>query len=189
MDKIKVWTRQSEKILQELESSGRYIVKKEYIQEKMENHAGLYLDVYNWYAQKAQKISPKPDDVIFPIWVSVTESTRLGASEGNVFLELEVEKKDLIIINENKWGYVVNYMYIPKDDQDEAEHDALLEKYQTHDTAAYLSPFYPVIKSKIIKSWDRVFEDADIPVINNDMTGTLWEIRKEWIKDITFWNK
>ncbi len=182
MNKIKVWTRQSEKILQELDTYGRYIAKREYIQEKMENHSDLYFDVYNWYTQKAQKITPKPDDVIFPVWVSVTESTKLGATEGSVFLELEVDRKELVVINETKWGHVVNYMYIPKDDQDEAEHEALLARYQTHDTAAYLSPFYPAIKTKIIKSWERLFEDE--PVINDDMTGTLWEIRKEWIRDM-----
>lgn len=182
MDKVTVWTRQSEKILEDLEATGRYIVKREFIQEKMDNHANLYLDVYNWYAQKAQNIVSKPDDVLYPIWVSLTESSRLGATEGNVFLELEVDKKDLIIISEEKWGYIVNYMYIPKDAQDEAEHDALLAKYQTHDTAAYLSPFYPVIKSRIIKSWERIFDDK--PVVGHDMLGTLWEIRKEWIKNI-----
>ena len=183
MDKITVWTRQSEKILQDIEQDSRYIVKREFIEEKMENHAGLYFDVYHWYAQKAQRIVPKPDDVLFPVWVSVTESSKLGVTEGNVFLELEVDRNDLIILNQEKWGYVVNYMYIPQDDEDEAKHEALLAKYQTHDTAAYLSGFYPVIKSKIIKSWERLFEND--PVINDEMMGTLWEIRKEWIKNIT----
>ena len=41
MDKVKVWTRQSEGILDILEKEGRYIVKKEYIEKKMEEHAGL----------------------------------------------------------------------------------------------------------------------------------------------------
>lgn len=186
MDKVTVWTRQSEKLLQDLETNGRYIAKKNYIQEKMDTHANLYLDIYNWYAQKAQKFIPKPEDVLYPIWVSVTESSKLGATEGNVFLELEVSKKDLMVINEEKWGHIVNYMYIPKDEQDDAEHEALLAKYQTHDTAAYLSPFYPAIKAKIIKSWERLFEDE--PVIRHGMTGTLWEIRKEWIKHIEFYH-
>ena len=182
MSKLTVWTRQSEKILQDLNENNRYIVKREYIQEKMEEHSNLYLDVYNWYASRAQKIVPKPDDVVYPIWVSVTENSKLGPSEEHVFLELEVDRSDLVIIDQEKWGYIVNYMYLPKDKQDEAEHDALLARYQTHDTAAYLSPFYPAIKTKIIKSWDRLFDDEVIAY--HDMLGTLWEIKPEWIRQI-----
>lgn len=183
MTKIRVWTRQSEKILQDLERKGRYIVKKQYIQEKMESHAHIYLDVYAWYTRKAQQLVTKPDDVEFPIWVSLSKSSALGVTEGCVFLELEVGRKDLVVMSRNKWGYIVNYMYIPLDEQDEIVHDALLAKYQTHDTAAYLSNFYPLIKRKIIKSWDCIFEDN--LEITEDMDGTLWEIKSEWIKEIS----
>ena len=45
-NKVKVWTKQHENILQVLEQTGRYIAKKEYIQQKMEDHSSLYLGVY-----------------------------------------------------------------------------------------------------------------------------------------------
>ncbi|MFI3616926.1 DUF3841 domain-containing protein [Enterococcus avium] len=47
-NKVKVWTKQHENILQVLEQTGRYIAKKEYIQQKMEDHSSLYLGVYEW---------------------------------------------------------------------------------------------------------------------------------------------
>lgn len=185
MSKITVWTRQSEKILAEIEKNGRYIVKKEYIQQKMEDHANLYFDVYHWYAQKGQHVVPKPEDALYPIWVSLTEATKLGVTEDTIFLELEVDMSDLIVINQEKWDYIVNHWYLPLDQKDEDEHEALLKKYQTHDSIAYQSPFFPTIKSTIIKSWDRIFEKN--PIINDDMIGTLWEIRQEWIKNIYFY--
>ena len=54
--KVKVWTKQHADILSDLEKSGRYIVKKEYIHQKMGEHAQLYFEVYNWYRKAAEKI-------------------------------------------------------------------------------------------------------------------------------------
>nr|WP_312576990.1 DUF3841 domain-containing protein [Sedimentibacter sp.] len=38
-------------------------MKIEYIQQKMGDHAQLYLDFYNWYRRAAEKIVPAPSDV------------------------------------------------------------------------------------------------------------------------------
>lgn len=183
MDKVKVWTRQSDGILDILEREGRYIVKKEYIEKKMEEHAGLYLDVYTWYSAKAGSVSPKPAGVLYPVWVSLSQEEKLDDTEGDVTLELSVERSSLIVLDIDKWGYIVNYMYIPKDKQDEAEHDRMLGDYRIDDTKAYMTPFYPSVKSKIIKSWDRLFDDTI--VMSPVKIGTIWEIRKEWILNIT----
>ena len=41
--------------------------------------------------------------------------------------------------------------------------------------------FYPLMKQKILKSWDRVF----VPSENMDNNvGTIWEIRPEWIREV-----
>ncbi len=61
--KVKVWTKQHADILIDLEKNGRYIVKKEYIQQKMGDHAQLYLEVYNWYRKAAERVVPAPSDV------------------------------------------------------------------------------------------------------------------------------
>ncbi len=95
--KIKLWTRQDERILDVLNLEGRYIVKKDYIIEKMDTCADLYLDVYNWYGKKGQKIVPKPEDVRYPIWVSLSSDYMLQPTEGTVILELLVDP-DLVII-------------------------------------------------------------------------------------------
>lgn len=178
MAKRLVWTRQSAKILDELDQNGRYIVKKSYIEEKMEEHAKLYFETYTWYSNKAKNLVEKPDDVIFPIWVSLTESSMLGLTEGNVLLELSIDEEALILVDQEKWGYVVNYLYIPKDEMDDQQHEAMLRKFNLDETEAYMSPFYPAIKAQIIKSWDRVFTiDQDIKPEN--LTATIWEIKSE----------
>ncbi len=175
----KVWTKQHENILHDLNENGRYIVKEEYIKKKMEEHADLYLGVYSWYTKKAEKIVTKPLDVKYPIWVSLSEESKIENSNGNVLLEIDIDENKLITIDLDKWGYVVNYMYIPKDEEDKLKHENILKSYNVDDTKAYMSPFYPHIKNKIIKSWDRLFDDNI--KLSPVKVGTIWEIKKEWI--------
>lgn len=180
--KVKVWTKQHANILTDLAKNERYIVKKEYIQQKMGDYAQSYLDVYNWYRKAAEKIVPAPSDVEYPIWVSLNEHEKIGNSDGNVLLEIEVDEDFLITMDIDKWGRIVNYMYIPQSEADQAEHDKLIESYSTSDCLAYMSPFFPVIKKKIQKSWDRLFDDSF--TLSPVKVGTLWEIRKEWILNV-----
>lgn len=181
-NKVKVWTKQHADILHDLEENGRYIVKKEYIQKKMESHAKLYLEVYDWYSKVANEIVPVPKDVKYPIWVSLNEEERIPNSAGNVLIEIEVDEHELITIDLDKWGRIVNYMYIPESDADEEEHDKMLAKYGTSDSVAYMSPFYPNIKKKIRKSWNRLFDDSYM--LSKARVGTIWELRKEWIINV-----
>lgn len=182
-EKIKVWTRQSEKVLDVLEKKGRYIVKEEYIVDKMEEFHDLYLDVYKWYTRKAKEIVPKPDDVKYPIWVSVTDNYMLQPVKGSVVLELLVDKDKVITMDVEKWGRIVNYWYVSMDREDEKEHDKKLKKYGLSDgSSAYMSNFYPIIKREIIKSWDRLFDNSYR--LSDVIQGTIWEVKKEWIVNV-----
>ena len=181
--KVKVWTKQHENILQVLEQTGRYIVKKEYIQQKMEEHSNLYLGVYEWYMHAASRLVPPPPDVKYPIWVSLTKEESIQNSEGNAILEIELEENQLIVVDLFKWGNIVNHLYIPKDLEDQNEHTKMLEKYGIDDITAFMTPFYPNIKRKIEQSHERLFDDSS--VLGEMKVGTIWEIHKEWITQIT----
>lgn len=183
MKKVKVWTKQHKNILQVLEQEGRYIAKKEYIEQKMEDHTRLYLGVYDWFYHKAAELVAPPADVKYPIWVSLTKEESIANSEGNVLLEIELDADQVITVDLFKWGNIVNYLYIPSDLEDYEEHKEMLAKYQIDDVTAYMSPFYPNIKRKIEKSRDRLFDDST--VLGDEKVGTIWEIRKEWITSIT----
>lgn len=179
---ITVWTKQHENILQVLEETGRYIVKKEYIEQKMEDHSSLYLGVYGWYMHAAARFVPPPPDVQYPIWVSLTEEDRIQNSEGNAILEIALDEDQLIVVDLLKWGNIVNHLYIPKDLDDQKAHTQLLERYGIDDVTAFMTPFYPTIKRKIQQSHDRLFDETS--VLGEKKVGTIWEIRKEWITRI-----
>ena len=98
-------------------------------------------------------------------------------------LELSLDPAIITPIHVAKWGIILNYSYIPKDAKDAKRHQELLKSYNTSDTQAYMSQFYPQIKREIIDSWSRLFDDS-IHINSDQKYGTIWEIRKEWITDI-----
>lgn len=185
-NKIRLWTRQHENVINELKENGIYRVKKEYIQEKMDTISDYYLNLYDWYVSHAEKIVPRPEGVSYPIWFSTSSDLMLQPIENTVILELEVDREKVIITDTNKWGYVVNYFYLPIDKEDEQRHNEELRKYGIGDESALIMShkgnFYPLLKNKIIRSWERLFESCNEK--NPLSQATMWEIKAEWVKDV-----
>jgi hypothetical protein len=181
--KMKVWTRQDKAIMDVIEKDGRYVVRKEYIEQKMEDCARFYTEVYSWYASKANEIVSRPEDVHYPIWVSLREDFMLQNTEGCVILELEVDSSSVIVMDTDKWDRVVNFWYVPLDERDEEEFENKLRRNGiANSSAAYMSSFYPHLKREILRSWDRLFDNSYS--LSDMRQGTIWEIRKEWVKRV-----
>ena len=66
-----LFTCQNAKSLDILERDGRFINKKEYIQEHLEDVAPMILKSYDWFVSAASKRIKKPDDVQYQIWCAV----------------------------------------------------------------------------------------------------------------------
>lgn len=45
---VRVWTKQHENVLRELETKGRYVARREYILADLGEHAPLVLEAYDW---------------------------------------------------------------------------------------------------------------------------------------------
>lgn len=183
MNNITVWTKQNENVTKELNETGRYVAKKEYIFKDLDEHAHLVLEVYDWLVKNTPNVYKKPDDAEYPIWVSLTREATMLPSEGAVILELTLAPSLITMINIEKWGTILNYSYIPANSEDADCHRQLLKQYGVSNTEAYMSQFYPHIKRKIINSWDRLFDDSII-LGSNENYGNIWDIKKEWVTQI-----
>lgn len=183
MDKIKVWTKQHENVLKELNEKGRYIARREYIRWDLQEHAGLVLEVYDWLVRHSPGAACKPEDVEYPVWLSYTSEAVMLPSPGTVIMELTVDPAIITPVNIEKWGSILNYSYIPRDKEDARRHLDLMEQYGVSDAKAYMSQFYPHLKREIINSWDRLFDDSII-LGNDSKYGNIWEIKKEWLTQV-----
>ncbi|HCJ56373.1 MAG TPA: hypothetical protein DHV55_02555 [Clostridiaceae bacterium] len=81
----------------------------------------------------------------------------------------------------------MNYWYLPIDNSDEEKFNDELKRMGIGDESelyrGHKGNFYPHLRSKIIRSWERLFEGVE--EITPTTQATLWEIRKEWVTDIT----
>ena len=99
-------------------------------------------------------------------------------------LELEIPRDLVVLTDVERWGYRVNYLYIPRDEKDRDAHEAELKRNGIGNETALIQTgkgnFYPLQKRKIIQSWDRVFED---PATGSGLCqGTVWELKREWLR-------
>ncbi|SHK65257.1 DUF3841 domain-containing protein [Hespellia stercorisuis] len=111
------------------------------------------------------------------------EFIKMDMGEHAVLLELEIDPVLITSINIAKWGCILNYSYIPANEADAARHQKLLADYRISDAKAYMSQFYPEIKREIVNSWSRLFDDS-VKVGNDTRYGNVWELRREWIRNI-----
>lgn len=183
MEKITVWTKQHENVLEELKRTGRYIAKREYIVMDLQEHADLVLEVYEWLVRNSPDAENRPEDVRFPVWVSLSKESTMMVEKGAVILELALDAAMVTPVNIAKWGTILNYNYIPSDERDAKRHCKLLADYGISDAKAYMSQFYPQIKREIIGSWSRLF-DAEIQVGSEASYGNIWEVRREWVTKV-----
>ena len=73
-----VYTRQSKKVLEELENTGVYRVKEEYIRMKNDSISEYYLRLYRWFAERCRERIDVPQGCSFPIWLSMHDEYRLS---------------------------------------------------------------------------------------------------------------
>ena len=180
-----VWTRQHPAVWEELKAAGRYIVREEAIRIKNGDMADFYLEIYRWYKGMASRYIPCPPQAEYPVWVSLSRDNMLQPVEGTVTLALEVPEDLVLVTDVERWGYRVNQWYIPLDAEDEARHDQELRRYGIANESALISGdlgnFYPLLRRKIMESWDRLFLCPPDP--GSMAQGCLWELKLEWLRE------
>ena len=191
MDTVTLWTRQVLQVLEEIQETGRYIVKEEYVRTKNDTISDYYIELYRWYTKEARKHIQIEEKLEYPIWLSVDESVMLQPVEDTVILKVEVPREEMVYCNMTAWGFRVNYWYIPFDAEDEKKHNDEIKRYgianETDLTTTDKGNFYPVLKRKILESWERVFTLP--PKDIEDTVATTWQIKKEWIKEVHEYGK
>ena len=74
----------------------------------------------------------------------------LQPTEHAIIFEVEIPEGEYLICNFDKWGYRVNYFYVPLDEADEKAHMEELKKYgiASEDSLVTTSKgnFYPLLR-------------------------------------------
>lgn len=179
------WTRQTAEVLKELETTGEYRVKEEYIRKKNGDIAGYYLELYRWYTEKSRAYLPAAVEGEFPIWFSLNSDYRLQKTEGTVIIRARIPGEMALVIDAGRWDSRGNHMYICKNAKDRADFEKLLNTYGIYDETILADRkgiFYPMLRKRMMESWERLFTmPPDRP---ENGYATTWVLKQEWIEEI-----
>lgn len=186
MGKVTLWTRQDIRSLKDLEEKGVHRIQKWYIEEQFEDISDHYIPLYRWFVNKANEKVPKPEGVEFPIWCSISEKSMLRPIVDSVVYVVDIDESEVIYFDGRKWDYVLNHLYLPKDEEDMENYRKEIERKGLKDSFSFIdgkyASFYPLEKKKVMDSWTRVFEIEDWNIFG--VQANIWEIRKDMVKDI-----
>jgi len=183
-EKTRLWTAQAQIVLDTIEKNGVYMVKREFILQKYQSMSNLFLKPYDWFVSRASKIVPLPQGAQYAIWVYSDPNMISNYGPGDAIVEIEAPKEKVIMFDEGKWLKILNLSYIPADPEDDARFKKTVrDNGLSHDSQAYTTNFYPILKREIIKSWDRLFDESIR--LSEFRMGALWELKNEWIIKVT----
>lgn len=188
MEYVNLYTRQHENSLYELKNKGVIQNKRLYVSLHMRDISDYFLEKYDYFVKMASKRIPKPDDISYPIWCSVSKANCLKPIEKELVYAITVPKDDVIYFDGAKWGLVLNNQYIPLNIDDAKSFDRELTSHKIDHSFDIFDRKYngmfDDIREKIVSSWERIFEITDRSEFV--VQANLWQIKKEWIKHIIY---
>lgn len=179
----RVWTKQHIEVLKQLNATGRYVAKRKFVQNDLGDDAELMALVYDYLVKFHPHVDQKPVDAEVPIWLSFERDATMQLTRNFVILEFEIDEALITKVNIAKWGQMLNYGYIHKDEEDLAKHRELMKNYCVCDMEAVMSRFYPELRAEIIESWKRLYDD-NVKLGSDASYGLVWEVKKEWLKQV-----
>ena len=175
-----VWTKQHVRVAEQLKIDGQFFAKRKFIQNDLGSDAEMMAFVYDELVKNHPKLNDKPKEAEVPVWLSFSFEATMQATPNFVILHLDVPDSEITKINIAKWGQMLNYGYIPINENDEARHRELMQNYGVDDAKAVMTQFYPELKREIIESWSRLFDDS-VKLGSDASYGLVWQLKKEWV--------
>lgn len=188
MEYVNLYTRQHENSLYELKNKGIIQNKRLYVSLHMRDISDFFLEKYDYFVKMASKRVPKPNDISYPIWCSVSKGNCLKPIEKEVVYAITVPKDEVIYFDGAKWDLVLNNQYVPLDKDDAKRFEKILYSKGLDDSFNIFDRKYDEmfddIKEEIVASWERIFEITDRSEFV--VQANLWQIKEEWIKHIIY---
>lgn len=178
-NQITVWSGQKRLVMETLKQTGRYVSKREYVDQKYQDTAWIFKQAYQFLVEKGREIVSMPKGAEYPIWV-YGQKRHIFPDYDMSCLKLEVPESEILLFDTRKWNRILNLEYLSLNQEDEMEFEQWLERRGVvRRLDIFRTPHYPIEKKKIMESWGRLLNDHNIDAAY--MQGMVWEIKQEWI--------
>ncbi len=177
---IFLWTAQTQTVLDNLERKGISYVKKRYIEDKYGSVSWIFQTAYSFMCKKLAQSLDKPPEAETPVWLYY-DAGQIALSPEVKLLRLEVPVKEVLLFDARKWTDILNLSYVGAEEEKRVFEQEMQRQGIRTSSEVFSSPFYPLWKNKIVKSWDKVLE-MDENFDKRFLQGAAWYLKKEWIR-------
>lgn len=180
MNKITLYTAQSEQVAAVLEKDGVAYVKQAYIQDKYEESAWIFQEAYRYFVRTAQKHLPKPQEADSPYWL-FADPQWARPEAGSVQLKLSVPEAEVLLFDRRTWGKILNLSLVGTEEEEQRFQEKLKKQGIMDSSEVFRTAFYPLLKQEILKSWDSLLTDDPGTIDKIHLQGAVWQLRDEWL--------
>ena len=165
-----------------------------------------YRMAYEWMSREMdRRLGCRPSERALPLWAwyqwdgatcrrpDLRCSGYMPKDERCVCIEFEVSDRLALLSDFDLWHYVLNYWYLPKSLKDDAAFESELSR---HGLSCYRTKPLPdrAYHTRVVTSWSRIFDldwadrarSIAHPKPEKCIQATLWELRREQVKDVRF---
>jgi hypothetical protein len=103
---MRVWTRQVPQVWEEIQTTGRYLVREEYVRAKNLEISDYYIGLYRWLTEMLRSRIDMPADAKFPVWLALTEEQRLPLAPNTISLTLNIPDEHLYLLEISRFELV-----------------------------------------------------------------------------------
>lgn len=173
-----MWTAQTARVLNSLKRDGIYYVKNRFIDEKYGDTAWVFKEAYRFFTKNACHIIKPPDEAESPVWM-FRDKRWAVPGEGTYRLELSIPVEEVILFDMRLWSKVLNLSYMGTEEQVKEFEERLRKTGVTDPLDIFRKPYYPLLRSEVIKSWEMLFQKGCQDKLYEQ--GAVWVLKKEWI--------
>ena len=135
---------------------------------------------YGWMRCQLAACVERPEGAVSPYWLY--RDLQWGAmGEDCVALRLAVPAERCVVFDLRLWTRILGLEYLGADEPDERRFAAELARQGvTSVAAAFSSPFFPIVRQQVERSWERLCESSE-GCGQTYLQGAVWELRQEWV--------
>ncbi|XCP84559.1 DUF3841 domain-containing protein [Roseburia hominis] len=177
-DHITLWTSQSRQVIDVLERDGHCLVKKEYISKKYQETTWSFSIAYSYFAKRAAEKIARPEGAESPFWLYRDPKWAVTGPDAKL-LKFQIPREEVILFDLRKWNRILNLSPLGDEKRQKEFEQELKRQGIMAYSDVFEKPYYPLLKNRIIKSWDLLFEDTSQEELYTQ--GAAWVLRKEWL--------
>lgn len=183
---LNLYSAQAKPVTELLDREGRCFSKQEYVVNKYQESAPIFVAAYSWFAAAAQDYLPKPQGAEYPYW-AFRDLYSIAASTDSHILQLAVPVDEAVFFDLYDWNKILCLKYLGETNEEEAQFRQMLADYGIRrESDVILTNFYPSLKQQVQQSWHRLFrhhqriKGGDTKGVGGVQAG-LWQLKKDWI--------